>query len=339
MELTTAIILFIISTLVIGVAGTMLARTSDQLADVTGWGEALFGAIFLGGVTSLSGIITSVVAASHNYPQLAMSNAIGGIAAQTVFLSIADITYSKVNLEHAAASFTNIMQGLLLICLLSIVLIGITGPELSIFNIHPFSLLIIAFYLAGSKLITNAKDHPMWRPRITVDTMRDIPDKKNIQNLSLRRLIIQFIIQTLFVGAAGYAVTQTGIAISTKTGLSEVFVGTLFTAISTSLPELIVSVAAVRQNALTLAISNIIGGNTFDVLFVSFADVAYKKGSILHAISDSQIFIVTLSILMTSILILGLLHRQKQGIAKIGWESTLILLLYIAGNVFLFFTM
>ncbi|MEX2395864.1 MAG: hypothetical protein WD491_02515, partial [Balneolales bacterium] len=285
---------------------------------------------------SLPGIITSVVAAYNGHPQLAISNAIGGIAAQTVFLSIADITYPKTNLEHAAASFANLMQGVLLMGLLSFVLIGISGPDLTIFNVHPFSILIIVLYLAGSKLIASAKEKPMWSPRITRETVEDIPDEAYLEKLSLRKTIVKFLFLALCVAVAGYGVALSGIAISQQTGLSEGFVGTLFTAVSTSLPELVVSIAAVRQGALTLAVGNIIGGNTFDILFVAFADIAYTEGSILHAITDSQTFIVALTLFMTSVLILGLLHRQQQGIGKIGWESFLIIILYLAGNAFLF---
>ena len=120
--------------------------------------------------------------------------------------------------------------------------------------------------------------------------------------------------------------------------MSESFVGALFTAVATSLPELIVSIAAVRRNAVTLAVSNIIGGNTFDVLFVAFADMAYNRGSILHAIAGDQVFIIALTMLMVTSLILGLLHRERKGIGKIGWESMLIIILYLTGNAFLYFS-
>ncbi|HKL38740.1 MAG TPA: hypothetical protein VJ876_07565, partial [Bacteroidales bacterium] len=138
------------------------------------------------------------------------------------------------------------------------------------------------------------------------------------------------------VGAAGYAIAKSGIAIANQTGLSETMVGALFTAIATSIPELIVSLAAVRQKALTLSVGNIIGGNTFDVLFVAFADIAYNRGSILHAISNNQVYVVALTMLMTSILILGLLHREQEGFGKIGWESLMIIIVYLAGNAYLF---
>ncbi|MFO7789762.1 MAG: hypothetical protein R6V32_04260 [Bacteroidales bacterium] len=336
MGLFTAIIIFSIATLVIIFAGTALTRYADKLADKTGLGEALIGAIFLGGVTSISGIITSVVAAYNSHPQLAISNAIGGIAIQTVFLSIADITYSRVNLEHASASLTNLMQGVLLIILLTLVILGIASPNITLLNIHPLSFIIILVYLIGTRMIARAKEKPLWGPKLTISTVRDIPDKDNIKKTTLTSLATKFTLLAILVAGAGYAIGISGITIANKTALSESFVGTLFTAIATSFPELIVSLAAVRQRALALAVGNIIGGNTFDVLFVAFSDIAYQKGSILHNITNDQSFIVALTMLMVSILIMGLLHRQRKGIANIGWESALILVLYIVGNVFLY---
>jgi cation:H+ antiporter len=337
MSLSFAILLFIAATLVIVFAGTALTRHADKLADKTGLGEALVGAVFLGGVTSISGIITSVVAAVNNHPQLAISNAIGGIAIQTVFLSIADISYSRANLEHASASLANLMQGVLLMGLLTLVIFGMASPEITLFKIHPLSFVIILVYLGGIKLISVAKEKPLWGPKQTFSTVRDIPEKDNIRDTKLGRLISKFILLSILVGLAGFAIAKSGIAISTKTGLSESIVGTLFTSVATSLPELIVSLAAVRQGALTLAVGNIIGGNSFDVLFIAFSDIAYRKGSILHNISNQQSFMVALTMFMVSILIMGLLYRQRKGIANIGLESALIIALYILGSVSLYF--
>ena len=331
------IILFLVSVLVIAIAGTKLSKVADQLADITGLGEAIFGAIFLGSVTSLPGIITSVVSAYEGFPRLAMSNAIGGVAAQTLFLSIADISYPKINLEHAAASFANLMQGVLLVVLFAFVLVGMSGPELTFWHIHPFSFLLLMFYILGMRLISRAKDYPMWNPKETKETVQDVPDDKNIKHLNKKKVIAKFLFLALMVSAAGFTVAKTGIQIAERTGLSESFVGSMLTAVATSLPELIVSIASIKQRALTLAVSNIIGGNSFDVLFVAFSDFAYLDGSIYHAVTNEQLFTIALTMLMTGILLLGLLHREKKGIAQIGWESFLVILIYILGNAYLFF--
>lgn len=337
MSLSLAITIFAIATTVVIFAGTALARNADRLADKTGLGEALVGAVLLGGVTSIAGIVTSVVAAYNNYPQLAISNAIGGIAVQTVFLSIADITYRKVNLEHASASLPNLMQGVLLISLLTIVILGISSPNITFLNVHPLSFVIVLVYLGGLRVISHAKEKPLWGPKLTISTVEDKPNVDNVNKTKLSSLIVKFTLLSILVGGTGYAIGISGIAIAANTELSESFVGTLFTAVATSFPELIVSIAAVRQGALTLAVGNIIGGNSFDVLFVAFSDIAYQEGSILHNISNDQSFIIALTMLMTSVLILGLLIRQRKGIANIGWESALIIVLYVLGNVALYF--
>jgi cation:H+ antiporter len=106
-----------------------------------------------------------------------------------------------------------------------------------------------------------------------------------------------------------------GIGLVRQTGLSQTAVGSLLTAVATSLPELVAALAAVRQGALTLAVGGIIGGNTFDVLFLAFSDFAYREGSIYHALSDAPLFIMSLSILLTAVLLLGLILRERRGVA------------------------
>jgi len=337
MSLWLAIVIFIALAVIVGIAGTLLTKAADQLADLTGLGEALVGGILLGAVTSISGIITSVTAAYEGLPEMAFSNAIGGIAAQTVFLAVADIAYKKANLEHASASFTNLMQGVLLIVMLGFVVMVMASSSLTIAGFHPASLILLLIYVFGTRLISKAKKHPMWSPQDTSETVEDIPDGDKQPDVKLGQLIIRFAVLAAVVGLAGYFIAQTAIIISDKSGVSASFMGALFTSVATSLPELVVSVSAVRQGALTLAVSNIIGGNSFDVLFVAFADVAYQEGSIYHAATESQLFIIALTILLTSVLLLGLLHRQKYGFGKVGWESLVSIFIFISGYIILYF--
>lgn len=337
LTLPWAIGLFIASTIIIATGGTALTREADKLADLTGIGEALFGAIFLGGVTSLSGIVMSVTAAYEGFPQLSVSNAIGGIAAQTVFLAIADITYKKANLEHSAASLSNVMQTALLVFVLAILLIFNILPEVTYLKVHPGSVFIIVFYVIGQKMIASARENPMWHAVDTKETKLDKPDQFHLDNFKLSNVAIKFVLLGALIAISGYALAQSAIVISKETGLSENIVGAMFTSVASSLPELIVSIAAVRQGALTLAVSNVIGGNAFDVLFVSFSDIFYREGSIYHSFQNGQKFIILLTILLTTVLTLGLLYREKKGFAKIGWESLLVLILFFTGYLALFF--
>ncbi len=319
----------------IGIFGWRLAATADKLADVTGLGEAIAGAILLGAATSLPGIITSTVTAWDGFPQLSVSNAIGGIAAQTAFLAIADITYKRANLEHAAASAPNILQAALLVALLSLPLIATTGPDVTMWGIHPATPILFGAYVYGMHLVRQAQNIAPWTPQQTADTVEDEAEEECFDG-SVSRLWLSFAINTAIVGVAGWVVARTGTAVAEQTGLSETAVGGILTAVSTSLPELVTSIAAVRQGALTLAVAGIIGGNCFDTLFLAVADIAYRPGSIYHHISDNQTFLMGLTIFMVSVLLMGLIRREKRGIANIGFESFLILVVYVGAVIFMF---
>jgi len=47
---------------------------------------------------------------------------------------VADLAYRKANLEHAAASVTGLTQGTLLVSLLTIPLLAMAAPEITIFG-------------------------------------------------------------------------------------------------------------------------------------------------------------------------------------------------------------
>lgn len=336
--LAWVVMAFVAAVAVIGIGGTRLTRTADQLADLTGLGEAFFGAVLLGASTSLSGITTSVVAAWDGYGELAVSNAVGGIAAQTAFLALADLAYRGINLEHAAASLENLMHGALLATLLAIPLLAAAAPPVTVWAVHPASFALVAGYLFGLHLVRAAGTKALWLPRRTADTRPDEPSTDRASS-SLSGLWVRFVALGLVLAAGGWVVARTGIVIVERTGLSQTAVGALFTAVGTSLPELVTSVAAVRQGALTLAVGGVLGGNAFDVLFLAFADVAFREGSVYHAATQRQVFVIALALLLTGIVLLGLLRRERKGIAGIGFESFLVLLLYLGGALLITFAL
>ncbi len=227
---------------------------------------------------------------------------------------------------------------MLLRILLSFILLLAFSPEVSVIGIHPASVLVILAYVAGIRLIWKAKARKMWTPKHTAFTVEDRVRYFESETLNKKSVSARFLILAAAVAVAGYMVAQTGIVIAEETRLSETIVGGLFTAVSTSLPELIVTFSAVREGALTLAVSNIVGGNTFDVLTVALVDFAYSEGSVYHAFTGGQTFIITLTLILSAILVMGLLDRERHGIGGIGWESFLILVLFVGGYFVLIFT-
>jgi cation:H+ antiporter len=321
---------------VIGLAGVALTSRAERIARVTGVGQALLGGVLIGAVTSLPGIITSVSAAATGHPTLAVSNALGGIAAQTVFLVVADMFYRRANLEHAAASEQNLTLGVLLIALLAVPWLGATSPPVTLFAVHPATFALFVGYIVGLAAMSKAQSSPMWYPRHTPETAIEPKGSGDSGERIRAGEWLTFLGLVLLVAAAGWVVARTGIRIAAITGLSESVVGTLFTAISTSLPELVIAVAAVRRGAVALAVGDVIGGNTFDVLLVGMSDVAYRDGSIYHAAGEEYGLWLALTVLLNAILLLGMLRRQKHGVGNIGFESALVLVLYLLAVGLLF---
>jgi cation:H+ antiporter len=326
-SLPISIGIFAASALAIVTAGVFMSFTADRLADRTGWGEAIMGSLFLAGATSLPDFAASLTAASGGHAELAVSNMMGSLALNLVFLGVADVFYRKANLEHAAASTGNLIQGALLIALIGIPLLAMLGPDVTIWAVHPASFLAPLAYVLGLLLMRDTDALPMWTPRHTEQTVVDRPDK-NKPGGSLLSLWLRFSAFTLVLAVAGWALMNAAETIAAGTGLSQTMVGTLFTAISTSSPELVTTIAAIRAGALTLAVGGIVGTNCFNVTAIAAADFVYREGSIYHAVTSQQIFWGLLTVLMTAILLLGLIRREKFGIGNIGFESFLILVLY-----------
>jgi cation:H+ antiporter len=327
--LSVSIVVLAISALVLVTAGVRFTHVVDAIADRTGLGEALAGAVLLGATTSLPGLITTISGAASGEAGFAVSNAVGGIAAQTTFLAIADLSYRRVNLEHAAASVPNLVQTMSLVSLIGIVLAATGSPDVTIASIHPATVLLVTVYGYGLVLSRRANDAPMWSPRTTDDTVDDEPDDDNEQR-SMASLWTWFGALAAVVAVTGWAVGAAGLSIARSTSLSGSLVGALFTAVITSLPELVTVLAAVRIGAVTLAVADIVGGNTFDVLFVAAADVVYRQGSVYHAADSQALFLLALTVLLTAQLAGGMLQRERR---HIGFEGVSILGFYGLGVV------
>jgi len=314
---------------VILVAGLRMTDLADRIADRTGLGEALVGGVLLGAATSFSGAIVSLTAALEGRASLAFSNGIGGIAVQTAFLALADLLYRRANLEHAAAELANVFQCGILLLMLSVPFAAHAAPEFTLFAVHPASIVLVVVYGVGVIATRRLREKPMWEPVDTAETRTDTPEEDSHTDAAVSILLTRFIALMVILGGAGYVISQVGAAVTDRAGLSASLVGAMMTAVVTSLPELVTTLAAIRRGALQLAVGGIIGGNTFDVLFLTLTDIGYRDGSVYHAVGQDDLFWLSVAMLMTGVLLLGLLYREREGPGMIGRESVALIALYI----------
>jgi cation:H+ antiporter len=92
-------------------------------------------------------------------------------------------------------------------------------------------------------------------------------------------------------------------------GLEANLIGTLFLAVCTSLPELVIAFSCVRMGLPDMAIGNVLGSNMFNLLIVFAADIALRGGSMLQYASPSHWTSVLMILLLT--LLAGWLLRCR----------------------------
>jgi cation:H+ antiporter len=119
--------------------------------------------------------------------------------------------------------------------------------------------------------------------------------------------------------------------------LGNSFFGTVFIAAATSLPELVVSLAALRMGSLDMAVGNLLGSNVFNMFILGIDDVFYREGSLFNAISPSHLLSVFVTIIMTAIVGLGLIFKpKKKQMWLLSLDTFIIALLYMALMTYLF---
>ncbi|SDF19447.1 sodium:calcium antiporter [Limimaricola pyoseonensis] len=327
LPLWAVVAVFVAAAAAIALAGVRLAHVADALADRTGMGEVVAGALFVGAATSLPGAITSVSTAWQGASGLAVGNALGGLTAQTAFIAVADLFYRRANLEHAAASVAGLTQGVLLMVLLTIPLLASAEPQVTLWGVHPASVLIPVIYGLGLRLLSHIHDDPMWHPVQTDETREEVSEPDREDGVPDRALWLRFTLYAGITAVAGWAIGEASLALNEMTGLGESAIGTVFAGVANSLPELVTAIAAVRIGAVSLAVGDVIGGNAFEVMFLSAADL-FDEGSIYGAMGPGDRTTALLALLMTGVLLLGMLRREKTGPARIGFESLAVLGLY-----------
>ncbi|WP_246106830.1 sodium:calcium antiporter [Pseudonocardia kunmingensis] len=321
---------FVVAALATVAGAIRMASLGDTLADRTGWGEAVFGAVFFGAASSLSGIVITAVAAAGDNPTLAYSNAVGGIAAQTLAVAVADLFYRRGNLEHAAASLSNILFGCLLLALLTLVVLAAYLPPFTVAAIHPMSVVLVAVYVGGLLLIRRNGSRPMWEAVRTRGTRIDEPAEEDTDERPTRAVWAEFVVIGAAVSAGGAALALAAEGIIDATGLTAGFVGAVLLGIVNALPETVTAITAVRRGALTLAIGAVLGGNSFDALNIAVGDTFYRGGSLYHRAGPDELFLTLASALMTIVVVAGLLVRQSRGPGRVGFDGIALITTYVA---------
>lgn len=320
--------------LVVWLSGTRLSYYADLLAEKTGLGRAYLGVLLLGGITSLPEVAATTTAALSQNAPLTVNILLGGVMLQTVILALADILVGREALSSIGILSAELLEGVLLICALALVGCGLAFSTTSFAEYgRMWTIGVLALVLAGLFIIKRYESSPRWQPVGVSISSDDAPHKTPKASLPLFTIINWICLLAIVILLAGSAITIAADALAVQTQLGASFVGVALVAASTSLPEVSVTVGALRLGESRMAISNIFGTNLFDVALLAVADMLYSGPPILNDVGPIAIVSALMGILLTAVYVAGIIERRNRTILRMGWDSAIVLVVYILGMI------
>ncbi len=322
----------ILCTSVIVYAGTRLCKYGDIIAEKTGLGGTWIGVVLLASVTSLPELVTGISSVTYaGVPDIAIGNVIGACVFNMLILAILDAIYRPMPVLSKALQGNILSAGFGIFLLSTVAISLVLGNRIFPLGwIGLYSPLFVFIYFVAMKLV-----YLYERKQVSV-FIKEMAVELKYEDISVKTAILKFSINAVFVVVAAVFLPKVGEGIAESTGLGQTFVGSIFIAIVTSLPEVVVSIAAVRIGAIDLAMGNLFGSNIFNIFILAIDDFFFIKGPILSLVNQNHIISTLFAIAMTSTAIIGLTYRAEKRTLFLAWDSIVIILLYMANLMSLY---
>jgi len=338
-----------IGSLLIIAAGSVLTRYGDRIADKTGLGGAWVGLVLLAFATSLPELVTCLGAVTiPKQPDLVFGDILGSNAFNLLIVVVLDVMCGRqsVLVQVGRRAMLSASLGLVMVVLVVIplALIQIGGPLAAAAEwMWVASPVLFLTYLFAMRLIFRDEKAAM------AESARGEAGPKPTGDI--KREAIGFGICAAVILGAGLWLSSSADRLAeyefhVRGGtlvLGHTFVGALLLAIVTSLPELVVTISSFALGAHAMALGNLLGSNIFNVAIIAVADVGHRivQGKTIflggaEPLKPVHLLMALVPLLMTAVLMVGLAGRRQKRRLPAGWETVLLVLIYLAGIYLVF---
>lgn len=326
-ELALAPLLVILGASVVAVvfAGTRLARAGDEIAEHTGLGRIFIGALLVAVATSLPELGTNLTAAASGAPDLAISDLFGSSMANMAILAIVDLRYRGRLLPAVELGHTRIAA--IAIGMTALAMLGIASPPgVAVAGVGITPIVLGVGYVAALAWFRRVPPIGVMSP--TPTPFRE-PRRLSERWTGLGPQLAQFGLATVVLAVSAPLLALTTEEVAERSDLSQGFLGVTLLAVTTSLPELVTSLAAVKMGAYDLAVGNLLGSNAANIAMILFVDVAYRPGPVLAAVDEVNLVAATGSILMMALALASIVSGQANRAHRLEPDSIMLLVAYV----------
>jgi cation:H+ antiporter len=325
------VVQFVMLAAVVAAAGTFLARAADAIAAATGLGRMLVGSMLLAAATSLPELTVDIAAVRAGMADLAVGDLLGSSLMNLLILAVVDMSLrdGRKMLSREAASHA-------LSATLAIALTALAGaavltagklPAVTFLGIGGWSWAIFGAYLLGARML-------FLDQRISARAAAEATTERP-PHASLLRPVAVFAVAAAALVGAGPRLAHVAGELAERSGWGGTFVGTTLVALTTSLPELVASIAAVRLGAIDLAIGNTFGSNAFNMILFLPLDACHA-GPLFATVSSAHAVTALAVIVATAIAVLGQLYHGERRIPMVEPDAMLMLLVILGGLLLVF---
>ncbi len=311
---------------VIVVAGFYLARYGDVIADKTGLSGSWIGVALLATVTSLPELVTGISSVTiANEPDIAVGDVLGSCVFNLLILALLDAGYRQ-NVIFSMGG-----RGHLLTAAFGILLIAMAGVSLLLAQAgHMPRFGHIGLYAPALLLVYVLAMRAVFRyERAHSNSIQDA----RYPEITLRRAGTRFALAAVAVVVAGSALPFLAADLADLMGWSKSFVGTQFVAAVTSLPEVTVTIAALRMGAVNMAIANLLGSNLFNIAILAVDDAFYLPGLLLADVSPVHAVTALSAVAMSAVVVAGLIARPRTRVGGImSWPGLALVAIYLLNS-------
>jgi cation:H+ antiporter len=328
------------------IAGIWLTRTTDAIDTKYRLGDAFGGLLILGIATSLPEIAVSVSAALQHHYDIIIGTLVGGIAIQTVVISIFDARMRvRSPLTFAAASLTLVLEAAIVILVTVAAILAIRTPAvIGHTNISFASILIFGLWLFGLYLVYHARKGLPWRSEaIAASPGREYHERRAVINHPTMRRATNikifgiFTIASVATLAAGVGLQVSGSKIAIAYSIGGGLFAATFIALAGSLSNISTGLSSIDIGDYKLAMSDIFGGNAFMPALFLVCDILAGHSVLQHA-TPTDVWFAALGVLLTGIYLIGLIVRPRKQYFRMGIDSVSVITLYVVGVVILSIT-
>ena len=325
---------FIACTALILFSGSRLSLYGDIIAEKAGMGRTWIGVVLMASVTSLPELITGISSVTiFNLPNIAAGDVLGSCMFNMLIIAMLDFMGGSTPLSARAhqgqvlgAGFGILLLGLVAISLFA----SPSFPRLGWISFS--SLVFIGGYLIAIRTVF------LYEKRRIGEFVTERAEEAKYERISKARAYTIYGLNAVVIIAAATYLPHLGERIAELTGLSKTFVGSIFIAVSTSLPEVVVTVGALRLGAIDIALGNLFGSNLFNIGILAVDDLFYTRGPLLSQVSGNHIVSALAAIIMTAIAIIALTYQTTTKRHFFAWDSIGIVLVYVSATLILYLT-